>query len=195
MRMYPSDGAIANAARLLEGSTIVAVKENDVGGDPVEWVRRHWAAENLPEAGRFAAVASLFRLNQAVEAEFDRTLRPFEINRSMYLVLVTLLLSPDGARKLSYLSRYHMVHQTTITLIVDQLEKKGLARRQPHPTDRRATLAVLTPAGRALTREATGALAKRGFGLSEVDGRSIEELRSTMGTVRAAIGDIEEVAG
>ena len=164
--------------------------EDDAGGDAVEWVRRHWAAEGLPDADRFATVASLFRLNQAVEAEFDRTLRPFEINRSMYLVLATLFLSPDGARKLSYLSRYHMVHQTTITLIVDQLEKRGLARRRPHPTDRRVSLAALTPAGRALTRDATAALAERSFGLPGVGVRSLGQLRAAMGEVRAAIGDV-----
>jgi DNA-binding MarR family transcriptional regulator len=167
------------------------VDKADVDGDAVEWVRRHWRAAELPEADRFAAVASLFRLNQAVEAEFDRTLRPFEINRSMYLVLVTLLLSPEGARKLSYLSRYHMVHQTTITLIVDQLEKRGLARRRPHPTDRRVSLASVTPAGRALTRNATTALAERGFGLSEVDVRSLDQLRKATAAAREAIGDVE----
>jgi DNA-binding MarR family transcriptional regulator len=176
---------------LLERSTISVVKEDNVGADPVEWVRQHWEAEKLPEGDRFAAVASLFRLNQSVEAEFDRTLRPFEINRSMYLVLVTLFLSPEGARKLSYLSRYQMVHQTTITLIVDQLEKRGLARRRPHPTDRRVSLAALTPAGRALTRDATAALAERGFGLTGVDVRPLDQLRKVTATVRAAIGDVE----
>jgi DNA-binding MarR family transcriptional regulator len=168
--------------------------DEGLGGDAVEWVRRHWAAEGLPDADRFATVAALFRLNQAVEAEFDRTLRPFEVNRSMYLVLVTLSLSPGGARKLSYLSRYHMVHQTTVTLIIDQLEKRGLARRQPHPTDRRVSLAALTPAGRALTRDATAALAERGFGLPGVSGRSLDQLRAAMRAVRGAIGDVEEVA-
>jgi DNA-binding MarR family transcriptional regulator len=84
-----------------------------------------------------------------------------------------------------------MVHQTTITLIVDQLEKRGLARRRPHPTDRRVSLAALTPAGRALTREATAALAERGFGLTAVDARSLDQLRTVTATVRAAIGDVE----
>jgi DNA-binding MarR family transcriptional regulator len=163
----------------------------EIEGDPVEWVRRHWAKEKLPEADRFATVASLFRLNRAVEAEFDRTLRSFEINRSMYLVLVTLFLSPDGARKLSYLARYHMVHQTTITLIVDQLEKRGLARREPHPTDRRVSLAALSPAGRALTRDATAALADRGFGLPDVSARSLTRLREVLGAVRSTLGDLE----
>ena len=83
-----------------------------------------------------------------------------------------------------------MVHQTTITLIVDQLEKRGLARRRPHPTDRRVSLAALTPAGRALTRDATAALAERSFGLPGVGVRSLGQLRAAMGEVRAAIGDV-----
>lgn len=162
--------------------------------DAVEWVRRRWNEQELPDGDRFAAVASLFRLHQAVVAEFDRTLRPFEVNRSMYLVLVTLFLTRDGSRKLSDLSRYHMVHQTTITLIVDQLEKRGLARRQPHPTDRRVSLAALTPAGRALTRDATVALAEAGFGLPGVNGRSLRQLTDSMRAVRQVIGDVDSEA-
>ncbi len=34
-----------------------------------------------------------------------------------------------------------------VTGLVDQLEADGLAKREPHPTDRRATLVTLTPEG------------------------------------------------
>jgi DNA-binding MarR family transcriptional regulator len=37
----------------------------------------------------------------------------------------------------------------TVTTLVDALESEGMIARQPHPTDRRATLLDLTPAGRA----------------------------------------------
>jgi DNA-binding MarR family transcriptional regulator len=36
-----------------------------------------------------------------------------------------------------------------VTLMVDDLEKRGLVRRMPHPTDRRAKLVELTRTGRA----------------------------------------------
>jgi DNA-binding MarR family transcriptional regulator len=36
-----------------------------------------------------------------------------------------------------------------VTLIVDDLEERGLVRRMPHPGDRRAKLVKLTAAGRA----------------------------------------------
>jgi len=45
-----------------------------------------------------------------------------------------------------------MVHPTTVTVALDQLEKRGLVRRKPHPTDRRTPLAVLTPAGQEMLR-------------------------------------------
>jgi DNA-binding MarR family transcriptional regulator len=35
------------------------------------------------------------------------------------------------------------------TLVVDDLERRGLVRREPHPTDRRAKLAVATDQGQA----------------------------------------------
>jgi MarR family 2-MHQ and catechol resistance regulon transcriptional repressor len=40
-----------------------------------------------------------------------------------------------------------------ITMVVDNLEKHGLVRRETHPEDRRVTMVRLTPAGEALIRE------------------------------------------
>ncbi|WCB95899.1 hypothetical protein DSM104299_04650 [Baekduia alba] len=41
-----------------------------------------------------------------------------------------------------------------ITVIVDELEKKGLVERTPHPTDRRAKILKVTPAGRRAAAKA-----------------------------------------
>lgn len=41
-----------------------------------------------------------------------------------------------------------------VTLIVDDLEERGLVRRRPHPDDRRAKLVSLTPTGRAAVARA-----------------------------------------
>ncbi|MFL5845313.1 MAG: MarR family winged helix-turn-helix transcriptional regulator [Solirubrobacteraceae bacterium] len=41
-----------------------------------------------------------------------------------------------------------------ITVMVDDLEKRGLVRRRPHPDDRRAKLVELTAAGRKLVARA-----------------------------------------
>jgi DNA-binding MarR family transcriptional regulator len=45
-----------------------------------------------------------------------------------------------------------------VTLVVDDLEERGLVRRRPHPDDRRAKLVSLTPAGRVAAARAEALL-------------------------------------
>ncbi|MEY2517360.1 MAG: hypothetical protein QOJ89_4718 [bacterium] len=45
-----------------------------------------------------------------------------------------------------------------VTLIVDDLEQRGLVRRTPHPQDRRSKLVALTAAGRAAAARADAIL-------------------------------------
>lgn len=159
--------------------------------DPVEWVREHWAQQGLPEPARFAAAASLMRTYQVVTAELERALHERALSRTAYMLLVTLALSPDGTRRLSYLARYLMVHQTTVTQMVDALELRGLVDRRPHPTDRRTTLAVLTEPGHALVRSATDDAAAIGFGLGDVESSTLAALSDALQAVRRARGDVE----
>jgi DNA-binding MarR family transcriptional regulator len=160
--------------------------------DAVEWVRVRWEAQDLPESERFAAVASVMRTHQVVTAALEEALAPFELSRTMYLVLVTLALSTTGKRQLSYLSRYLMVHPTTVTQLVDELERRKLIRRVPHPTDRRTTLAEILPAGRRLMKRATDAAAAAGFGMDGVDERTLRTLTSSLRRVRRAVGDLAD---
>lgn len=46
------------------------------------------------------------------------------------------------------------VTKRNVTALVDGLEKEGLARRQPHPTDRRSTVVALTALGKEAFSEA-----------------------------------------
>jgi DNA-binding MarR family transcriptional regulator len=45
-----------------------------------------------------------------------------------------------------------------VTLMIDDLEERGLVRRKPHPTDRRAKLVELTASGRAAAARAAAIL-------------------------------------
>lgn len=56
-------------------------------------------------------------------------------------------ISPDGSR-LSDLARGANMTPQAMGELVDELEELGYVVRQPHPTDRRAKLIVLTPKGR-----------------------------------------------
>jgi DNA-binding MarR family transcriptional regulator len=77
-------------------------------------------------------------------------------------------LSPHQARALRVVHRHEAARMGTIaahlriaprsvTEVLDGLEERGLVRRVPDPTDRRATLIELTDTGRALLAEVDAA--------------------------------------
>lgn len=67
---------------------------------------------------------------------------------------------PDGLTPGQISDGLRHTHGNT-TGIVDKLEKLGLARRCPHPQDRRALLIQLTPEGQALQAEVGPAFVAR----------------------------------
>jgi DNA-binding MarR family transcriptional regulator len=158
--------------------------------DPVEWSREQWVAHDQPAADQFTAMVAILRTHQAMTASIDATLRTLDLTRTGYLLMTTLQLSRDGTRPLGQLSRHLMVHPTTVTLALDQLEKRKLVKRSPHPTDRRTILAVLTPAGHELLDKATMTLADADFGLAGVGVALSGQVVEVLGEVRQRIGDI-----
>jgi DNA-binding MarR family transcriptional regulator len=71
------------------------------------------------------------------------------------------------------------------TVVVDDLESAGLARRRPHPTDRRAKLVEATRKGKTLARQANAILATPPAGLSALDAEELETLRRILARVAA----------
>ena len=161
--------------------------------DPLDWVLEHWQAQGRPDAEHFLAVSALFRTYQAVTTLQDEVLKQFELTLTGYLLMVTLFLSRDASRPLGQLSRQLMVHPTTITLVVDQLEERRILARAAHPTDRRTTVVRLTKAGRDLADKATDALAKVNFGIPVPKDMAVE-LVELLRLVRREIGDIPPAA-
>lgn len=113
------------------------------------WVDNGWSdcADGL------AAVTSILRVNQVLSLRADHVLAPINLSFSRYEVLIFLFFN-DGSMPLGALGKLLQVHQTSVTNLVDKLEKQGLIIRTPHPTDRRSTIAQITTAGRALVRKA-----------------------------------------
>lgn len=60
------------------------------------------------------------------------------------------LLNNDHRARPSEIAEELGVSTATITGVVDTMEKQGLVRREPHPTDRRCKDVVLTPEGRGV---------------------------------------------
>jgi DNA-binding MarR family transcriptional regulator len=63
-----------------------------------------------------------------------------------------------------------------VTLIVDDLERRGLVRRMPHPEDRRAKLVELTVAGRAAAVRADAILDEPPAALSDAPAEDLDAL-------------------
>ncbi len=59
--------------------------------------------------------------------------------------------NPDGIKS-GALGRFQDVKKNTISALLKGLEGDGLIERSQHPTDRRASLVRITPAGRKLVR-------------------------------------------
>ena len=91
----------------------------------------------------------LLRLTRTVEAELrDFLRRDHETTLPRFDVMAALYRRRD-ALTMSELSRLLLVSNGNATAVVDRLEKDGLARRTPSPTDRRTVHVSLTEAGAA----------------------------------------------
>lgn len=69
---------------------------------------------------------------------------------------VMILLHEDGPQKMGDLAKRTRMAPRSMTTLVDCLEREGLARRRPHPTDRRATMIELTGTGTEAVRGKAG---------------------------------------
>ena len=158
--------------------------------DPIAEARRQWEAHGLPEPVAMAGTTSIMRAQQIVLARVDAALRPLGLTFARYEALMLLSFTRRGRLPMAKIGVRLMVHPASVTHTVDKLEEQGLVRREPHPSDGRTTLAVITPAGRRLAQRATAAVGAVRFGLDLDDGR-VEKLVELLHGLRAAAGDFD----
>ncbi|WP_344621137.1 MarR family winged helix-turn-helix transcriptional regulator [Dactylosporangium salmoneum] len=70
------------------------------------------------------------------------------------------------------------------TLVVDDLEKRELVRREPHPADRRAKVVVATAAGRDASALAEGILDQPPPSLLALSSEDLATLAAVIGRLR-----------
>lgn len=158
--------------------------------DPIDAARKTWVDRGWEQAaGGMAVVTSLMRAHQIVLARVEEVLRPLELTFSRYELLMLLEFSRTGSLPLSKVGTRLQVHPASVTNAVDRLEQQGLVRRVPHPTDRRATLAELTPAGRKLAVEATRALNDKVFTAPGLPAAKGDQLVRLLRDLRHDAGD------
>ncbi|HEY8752676.1 MAG TPA: MarR family transcriptional regulator [Arthrobacter sp.] len=113
------------------------------------------AAERNEAPSRLAAETweSLFRAQVAVMRRLQAgpAFRNVAVNE--YDVLFTLARCPSGWLRLNELNDHVLLSQSSLSRMVERLEKRGLVLRMPAPDDGRGVLLKLTDEGAALQKE------------------------------------------
>jgi DNA-binding MarR family transcriptional regulator len=108
-----------------------------------------------------------------------------------YLGVLLCLWAEDGRRAVA-LARCARLEPSSMTGLIDRMERDGLVERAPDPYDRRAQRISLTASGRAVRRPAeavTNQVLDRVF-----DGIAAADLARTMDVLQKVLANIEEEA-
>lgn len=109
------------------------------------------AEERDPVAAWQAVLRAQNRALRAIEQDLhDQKLIPL----SWYDVLLELNAAPDRQLRMQDLAARVVLSRTRVSRLVAELERVGYIERVPDPDDGRATLARITPEGRAARRQA-----------------------------------------
>jgi DNA-binding MarR family transcriptional regulator len=165
-------------------------KPLDLPFDPIARAAQTWESR-FGASKAMAAVTTIMRVQQILLAELDTLLRPHGLTFARYEALVLLSFSRDGALPMSLIGQRLMVHPTSVTNIIDRLERQKMVVRKPNPRDGRGTLAEITPAGRDVIQRATADLMSAEFGMSGYADDQLEELFDLLRGLRVAAGDFK----
>lgn len=138
---------------------------------------------------------SILAADRLLFEELDRELRQAAgISHAHYTVLVALSEEPGRALRMTDLARRLQFAKTRLSEVVSRLEARGWLRREPCPTDRRSTFAVLTDEGFAAL-EAAAPIHVAGVRRHVFD-RLTREQVAALGEITAAIAaPLERSAG
>jgi DNA-binding MarR family transcriptional regulator len=95
-----------------------------------------------------------FRLWRASHTRIAEALESVGLTPALF-GLLNVLGARDGAIQ-QELGSAMGIDRSTMVLLIDDLEAAGLAKRRPHPKDRRAREVAITPKGRRLLEQGRG---------------------------------------
>jgi DNA-binding MarR family transcriptional regulator len=157
----------------------------------------NYREQGIPGVELMVAMTTILRAQQVIVARVTDVLRPLGLSFSRYEALSLLHFSPDGTLPLAKTSERLLLHPSSVTGTIDRLARDGLVERLPHPTDRRVTLARITPAGDRLAVQAIRVVAEADFGLAGMEEDEIQQVTKTLFPLRQAAfeyqrGDVAE---
>jgi DNA-binding MarR family transcriptional regulator len=144
--------------------------------DPVLVAERNWESQGWSARPFFRASLSIYRTAELIRQSNEAAMRPHKLTHVRHEALALLYFSRHHEMPMGKLSDRLLVHPTSVTSTVDTLERLGLVRRVAHPTDRRATLARITPKGARAVEASNTVMAESHFGLgvlTEPDAKAV----------------------
>ena len=100
--------------------------------DPIDEAARQWRSRwGDDPVPAMAAVTSVMRVEQILMARLNALLRPFDLNFPRYEALMLLHFSRRGGLPLGKMGDRLQVHRTSVTNIVDGLERTRPVRSSP----------------------------------------------------------------
>ncbi|MFQ4147124.1 MarR family transcriptional regulator [Arthrobacter sp. LAPM80] len=161
--------------------------------DPIAEAKRQWISHGWADAAdAMAAYSSVMRAHQLMYSRVDAVLKPLGLSYARLELLRLLSFTRGGALPMASASSRLQVHPTSVTSVVDRLERDALVRREAHPTDGRATLVVLTDAGRLLVEEATVVLNADVFAKPGIPAEELQALTHILARFRRESGDFTD---
>ena len=124
-----------------------------------------------------------------LDRNYCRLLKRWDISINTLWVLEHLQRHPEGGEPAVLADQVNMLRQT-MTLTLDQLEKRGYLCRTPHKTDRRRKIVTLTPPGQAFAAEVLDVVT--GFELAAMEGADRRRTRSAGRELREVSGSVRK---
>jgi DNA-binding MarR family transcriptional regulator len=144
--------------------------------DPIAEAARqwseHWGPDTTPP---MRAVTSIMRAHQILMGRLNEALAPYNLTFPRYEALMLLYYSRTGSLPLGKMGDRLQVHRTSVTNLMDGLEREGLAERSPR--------------GREVANKATRVLNQAEFGTAPMPQRDLDLISEKLTSLRVGAGD------
>ncbi len=139
------------------------------------------------------AVLNIVLTGTELAKEGSRILKPYGLTDTQFNVLMLLKDHADHGRiNQTELGRMLLVNRSNITGIVDRMERDGMVKRLPDPSDRRVNWIEMTEAGADVLAKARKAYYTRIEAImGGLDEKACNNLCAAMESVRTAIRNAE----
>jgi DNA-binding MarR family transcriptional regulator len=141
--------------------------------------------KNLPPG--VAALFAMHEIHDALRRAFERDQRITNYTKTEKLLIFRL----SEPLRMGELAQALHCLPSNVTALVDQLEAKGLVRREPSPADRRAKQLVLTEEGMQVRQSLAETAAEIFSEVTGLRGREIDELLTLFSRARKVAAEVE----